>query len=111
MNEIGLPFEDRWVLDVMRLSGTTVSFLCHRVDSDDNNADVVCSLMTMQITDMGLRVENIERKVCKRGDDFALVMDSFGTQTALGALTKKIKSGWKRPDLGDESSKFVAPEE
>lgn len=111
LNEIGLPFEDRWVLDVMRLSGSTVSFLCHRVDSDDNNADVVCSLMTMQITDMGLRVENIERKVCKRGDDFALVMDSFGTQTAFGALTKKIKSGWTRPDLGDESSKFVAPEE
>lgn len=111
LNELGLPYEDRWNLDVIRVTETGVVFLCHRVDSADNNADVVCSLMTLRRTDAGLRVENLERKVCKPGADFILAIDTFGGQTTYGDYLRKRKTGWTRPDLGDESSKYVAPAE
>jgi hypothetical protein len=110
INEIGLPFEARWNLDKIKLNGTTCYFLCHRTDSEDKNADVVCSMMTLKLTNLGLRVEKIEKQICKPNADFVLCFDIFGVQSADGDYQKKLKTGWTRPDLTDESSRFVAPE-
>ena len=111
LNKIGLPYEGRWNLDGIKLTETRCMFLCHRTDSEDKNADVICSLMTLQRTDMGYRVENIERKVCRPGNDFAITFDLFGVKSAHGDYTRKLQSGWVRPDLTDESSRYVAPDE
>lgn len=112
LNEIGLPYEERWTLDAIKLMETgKCMFLCHRVDSDNKNADVVASLMTLQRTDLGYRVENIERKICKREGQFSLDFSVFGVQSAFGDYNDKLKSGWTRPDLTDASSRFVAPAE
>lgn len=110
LNEIGLPYEGRWNLDVIKVTDSGVSFLCHRTDSDDNNADVICSLMVLRRTDVGFRVEKLERRVCKPGADFSLSMDVFGESTVYGGYLTKLKSGWVRPDLTDASSRYVAPE-
>ena len=109
INERGLPFETRWILDKIKLNGVTCMFLCHRADTDDKNSDVVCSLMTMKRTELGLRVENIQRAVCKAGD--ALSFELFGVQSADGDYMKKLATGWVRPDLTDEATRYVAPEE
>lgn len=109
LSEIGLPYEGRWNLDVIKVSEAQVAFLCHRIDSDDNNADAVCSKMTLRRTEMGLRVENIERKSSEAGT--ALTFDIFGDSTAYGDYLKKTAAGWTRPDLTDEASRYVAPKE
>ncbi len=111
INEIGLPYEGRWNLDKIKVSETGCMFLCHRTDSEDKNADIICSMMTLKRTELGLRVENIQRAVCKPTSDFILSFDVFGVQSAEGDYLKKVKAGWKRPDLTDESTRFVAPEE
>ncbi len=111
INEIGLPYEGRWNLDKIKLNGTSCMFLCHRTDSEDKAADVICSLMSLRRTELGLRVENIQRAVCKPTSDFVLSFDIFGIQSSEGDYLKKLKSGWTRPDLTDEASRFVAPEE
>lgn len=111
INEIGLPFESRWNLDKIKLNGTSCMFLCHRTDSEDKNADVICSLMTLKLTELGYRVENIQRSICKPNADFVLSFDIFGVQSAEGDYLKKVKSGWTRPDLTDEATRFVAPQD
>ncbi len=111
INEIGLPYESRWNLDKIKLNGTKCMFLCHRTDSEDKNADIICSLMTLQLTELGLRVENIQRAICKPTSDFILSFDIFGVSSAETEYLKKTKTGWTRPDLTDEATRFVAPEE
>lgn len=109
INEIGLPYEGRWNLDKIKLTETSCMFLCHRMDTDDKRADQVCSLMTLKRTELGYRVENIQRSVC-RADDI-LSFDLFGVHSAECDYLKKLKTGWVRPDLTDEATRFVAPED
>lgn len=111
INEIGLPYEGRWNLDKIKLTETTCQFLCHRTDSDDRNADVIVSLMSLQKTTAGYRVENIRRVVCKHDADFMLSFDLFNVPSAEADYLKKLKTGWVRPDLTDAASRFVAPAE
>ena len=111
INEIGLPYESRWNLDKIKLTETTCKYLCHRTDSDDKNADVIVSMMSLVRTDLGYRVEDIKRAVCKPTADFSLSFDIFDVPSAEGDYLKKLKTGWTRPDLTDESSRYVAPAE
>lgn len=111
LNEIGLPYEPRWNLDGIKLTETGCTYLCHRTDSDDKNADIICSMMVMRRTELGYRVEKIERKVVKPSADLKLSLDIFGVESTYGAYVKKLAAGWKRPDLADESSRFVPPAE
>ncbi len=111
INEIGIPFEARWNLDKIKIDGSKCYMLCHRTDSEDKNADVICSMMSLQQTEVGLRVANIQRAICKPTADFALCFDIFGLHSAEGDYIKKVQSGWKRPDLTDEATRFVAPAE
>lgn len=111
ISNIGLPFETRWNLDKIKINGVTVMFLCHRTDSDDKNADVICSLMTCKRTELGLRVENIQRAICKASSDFILSFDIFGVKSADADYLKKLQSGWTRPDLTDEATRYVAPDD
>ena len=110
INEIGLPYEGRWNLDKIKLTETTCMFLCHRTDSEDKNADVICSLMTLRHTTLGPRVEDIQRVVCKPGADFILSFDLFGVHSVECDYLKKVQTGWTRPDLTDEATRYVAPE-
>lgn len=110
INEIGLPYEGRWNLDKIKFTTSECLFLCHRTDSEDKNADVICSLMTLKMTNLGLRVENIQRLVCKHDADFMLTFDLFDVHSTEGDYLKKLKTGWTRPDLTDASSRFVAPQ-
>lgn len=111
INEIGLPYEPRWTLDKIKLTNTQCLYMCHRSDSDDKNADIVVSMMTLQRTELGYRVENIQRIVSKPSPEFILSFDLFNIPTTEGDYLKKLASGWKRPDLSDESTRYVAPAE
>ncbi len=107
--EIGLPYEDRWTLDGLRINAGTIEFLCHRADSNDRNADIVCSLMTIKMTELGFRVEKIEKCVCNPKDGGKVNFDLFERKSLYGAYLAKLATGWTRPDLTDESTRFVPP--
>jgi len=110
LTEVGLPYEGRWNLDKIKLGGTTCMFLCHRTDSEDKNADVVCSMMKLRLTNLGLRVEDIQKVVAKPEANFHLAFDLFGVHSVEGDYLKKLDTGWTRPDLTDASSRYVAPQ-
>ncbi|MCL2325437.1 MAG: SEC-C domain-containing protein [Proteobacteria bacterium] len=110
LSEIGLPYEPVWSLDKIKLTETLCMFLCHRVDDEDKNADNIVSLVTLKRTESGLRVENVRKVVEKASPDFQLSFELFGIESAEHAYLLKCQTGWTRPDLTDESSRFVAPE-
>ena len=105
--ELGLPYEPAWTLDKIKLSETGCMFLCH-LDTDDKNADNVVSLVTLKRTNLGLRVENVQKVIQAASPDFLLSFDLFGVQSAEHDYLVRCRSGWKRPDLTDASSRYVA---
>ncbi len=107
--EMGLPYEPEWTLDKIKLTESSCMFLCH-LDNEDKTADKVVTLMTLKRTELGLRVENIQKVIKEATPDFLLSFDLFGVKSAEHDYLVKCREGWKRPDLTDESSRFVAPE-
>ncbi len=105
--ELGLPYEPAWTLDKIKLSETSCMFLCH-LDNEDKNADNVVSLVTLKRTELGLRVDNIQKVIKPASPDFILSFDLFGIKSAEHDYLVKCRTGWERPDLTDESSRFVA---
>ena len=110
-NEIGLPYEGRWNLDKIKLTETTCRFLCHRTDSDDKNADVVVSMMTLRRTDAGYRVEDIRKTIFRPGASNIMSFNLFDVPSAEADYLKKLGTGWVRPDLTDAATRFVAPQD
>lgn len=107
LSEIGLPFEPVWNLDKIKLTETKCLFLCHRVDDVDKNADKIFSLVSLERTVDGYRVEGIQKKILKASEEYILSFDLFGIESTEHALILKQMSGWKRPDLADVESKSV----
>ena len=108
--DLGLPFESDWTLDKIKLTESKCLFLCHYND-EDKNADNIVSLVSLVRTNAGLRVDDVRKVIRPASPDFMLSFDLFGIPSAEHDYLVKCKSGWTRPDLTDEATRFVAPEE
>lgn len=108
--DLGLPYEPAWTLDKIKLTETTCMFLAH-LDEEDKAADNVVSMVTLQRTEMGLRVESVKKVIKPASPDFILSFDLFGVPSADHDYQVKVRGGFVRPDLTDEASKFKAAAE
>jgi hypothetical protein len=84
--------------------------MCHRI-TGGKNADHVVAMLSLVRTDQGLRVENIQNVVKKDDPDFELNFGLFGIDTLEATLQQRLKTGWTRPDLTDENTRYVAPDD